>query len=163
MPAVATLIGFPTSGKTTVGALVAQQSGRDFLDTDLLLQQTLDEPLADLVRRSKAEFRQREDDVVCALMPTQPAIVSTGGSVVYSDRAMQHLTSLGPVVYLQVGMDELARRLATAPTRAIVVPDGQTWDDVLRQRHQLYSRYASVVVPSIGTPQQTATQVLERI
>ena len=58
--------------------------------------------------------------MLCTLS-TSHAIIATGGSAVYSDEAMKHLSSLGTVVYLQVSYEVLVIRLGGLHERGVVM------------------------------------------
>ena len=66
-----------------------------------------------------------EADAVCSLAP-QRAVIATGGSVVYRERAMRHLHALGTVVYIQVSFEEIERRIHNLSSRGIALREGQT-------------------------------------
>lgn len=68
----------------------------------------------------------------------------TGGSVVYSERAMKHLRAGGKVVYLKLGCEQIERRLDNILTRGVVMSPGQTVRDVYDERISLYEKYADV-------------------
>ncbi len=74
-------------------------------------------------------------------------VIATGGSVVYSEAAMEHLRQGGWIVYLQLSYEEMMRRLDNIKTRGIVIPEGNTMRDVFDQRAGLYERYADMIHP----------------
>ena len=144
------LIGMPGAGKSTLGVLLAKALGYDFVDTDVtmqahegrLLQQILDDHGAD-------GFCELEARAMLALAVSR-TVIATGGSVVYSDAAMQHLKSIGTVVYLQLALTELLIRLDNLDVRGVVMRHGQTFADLYAERVSLYEHYADVTVSCDG-------------
>lgn len=160
-PRALTLIGMPACGKSTVGHILAQHLGWDFVDTDDLLTQWVGKPLPVFLETYGPErFRQEEESTILSMDVTHPAVVATGGSVIYSPAAMEYLATLGPVVYIELTPEEVEARLMKAPHRALAIPEGQTWDELMKERMTLYSRYATHTVHSEGTPDDMAEKVL---
>lgn len=140
------LIGMPGSGKSTVGVLLAKAMGYDFLDTDLLIQKREGQLLQPLVDKLGVEgFLDVEQGAICSL-DCEGFVVSPGGSVVCRETMIQHLKTLGPVVYLHVPLEELQKRVANLSTRGIAMEKGETLADVLAQRAPLYEKYADKII-----------------
>ena len=158
------LIGMPGSGKSTVGVVLAKLLGLHFCDTDLVLQQHCGKKLQEIIRtEGDAAFFRHEDEVLAAL-DVQNTVIATGGSAVYSDRAMQHLMAGGKCVYLKVAADEIERRLANFSDRGVVIADGMTLADLYAERKPLYEKYADITVSAEGgTVWDTARRIAEAL
>lgn len=140
------LIGMPASGKSTAGVILAKMLGMDFVDTDLVIQQREKALLRDLIEGYGVEgFMEREEKAVLSVSPVN-TVIATGGSVVYSEKAMRHLSSIGTVVYLKVAEDELLRRLHDIRERGVVLKDGETFKEMFDSRSILYERYADITI-----------------
>jgi len=140
------LIGMPASGKSTAGVILAKMLGMDFVDTDLVIQQREKALLRDLIEEYGVEgFMEREEKAVLSVSPVN-TVIATGGSVVYSEKAMRHLSSIGTVVYLKVAEDELLRRLQDIRERGVVLKDGETFKEMFDSRSILYERYADITI-----------------
>ena len=63
---------------------------------------------------------------------------------------MEHLSSIGRVVYLKVSLRELKRRIKNFSTRGIMMKKGQTLDDIFAERSPLYEKYADITVNCMG-------------
>ena len=84
------------------------------------------------------------ENEVNASIDTHKTVIATGGSVVYGKEAMAHFKEIGTVVYLQVTLSELLRRLGNYATRGILMKEGETFTDLYNQRVPLYEQYADV-------------------
>ena len=160
-----TLIGMPGSGKSTVGVLLAKLLGYQFLDVDLLIQEregALLQEILDL--RGTAAFLDAEEAAVRSLH-CRRTVIAPGGSAVCREGAALHLKGLGPVVYLQVSLEELTRRVQNLSTRGIAMEPGQTLADVMAYRAPLYRKYADLIVdcPAGQELAETARIVKERL
>lgn len=155
------LIGMPGAGKSTIGVLLAKRLGTGFLDTDILIQIGEGCYLQELIsRKGISGFRQIEAAYLLDLAP-DCGVVATGGSAVYSESAMVRLKSLGPAVYLQIGLEPLKARLGNLSERGVLMMPGQTIDMLYEERRPLYEKFADIVVSTDGmTPEQVVASIL---
>lgn len=142
------LIGMPASGKSTLGLLLAKSVCRDFIDTDILMQKREHATLQHLLdKHGMAWFIEHESAAVLSLDTNMPAcIIATGGSVVLSEPAMQHLQRLGHIVFIDAPLDRIAARMRNIHTRGIAREPGQSLEDVYRLRLPLYRAYADSIL-----------------
>jgi shikimate kinase len=155
------LIGMPGAGKSTVGVLLAKRIGVAFLDTDILIQTAEGCHLRQIIAERGLDGFRRIEERYLLTVPPDCGVVATGGSAVYSEPAMAHLSTLGPVVYLQIGLALLKNRLGNLDERGVLRMPGQTIDMLYRQRAPLYRQYAHIIVSTAGiTPDQVVTAIL---
>ena len=156
-----TLVGMPGSGKSTVGVLLAKLLGYRFLDVDLLIQEREGALLQKILdERGTKAFLDAEEAAVRSL-DCRRTVIAPGGSAVCREGAALHLRGLGPVVYLQVPLEELTRRVHNLSTRGIAMEPGQTLADVMAFREPLYQKYADLVVPCL--PGQELADTAQRV
>jgi shikimate kinase len=142
------LVGMPGSGKSTVGVLLAKELRRNFVDTDLLIQEHTGRGLQDILDHDGIPgFLACEEEVLLNFVP-HGEVVATGGSVVYSEAGMEHLNRHGIVVYLSCAVQTLAHRLRNLDSRGVVRKSGQTVADLWAERDPLYRRWASITIPN---------------
>jgi len=140
------LIGMPGAGKSTVGVLLAKSYKMPCIDTDLLIQQQENCYLQELIDvHGISEFKRIEENVILGL-DLENHVISTGGSVVYSEASMEHLKSLGIIVFLNSKMYQLERRLKNSLTRGIAMKNGQTLSALYNERLPLYKKYADIEI-----------------
>lgn len=137
------LIGMPGAGKTTVGQRLAERSNRTFVDTDWLIEKQTGRTLQDIVDSDGyMHLRQIEEQVLLDLNCQQATVISTGGSAVYSDTAMQHLRTIGHVCFLQLPLVSIEQRIHNFSSRGLAKADGQSLASLYEERHTLYRLYA---------------------
>jgi len=145
------LVGMPGSGKSTVGVLLSKLTRRGFVDTDVLIQSSTGRALQDIVDEDGyLALRRIEEDVLVGLSPRNH-VIATGGSAVYSARAMEHLKAAGVVVFLKVNMDTLLARVKDYETRGLAKRKDQTLADLFAERSALYTKYADITISCDGT------------
>ena len=155
------LIGMPGAGKSTLGIVAAKIIGYDFLDADLLIQKQRDKTLQKIIDAMGPDgFIQVENEVLCGI-DVHRTVVSPGGSAVYSEDAMKHLSEIGTIVYLKVSLDELMGRLGGLHERGVVMKDGMGGlADIYEERIPLYEKYAEVTIDMDGTTVREAAAKL---
>ena len=72
-------------------------------------------------------------------------MIATGGSVIYGEKAMEHLRKIGCVVYLKLSYKEIEDRLGDLTARGVALKNGQTLKDLYNERCPLYEKYANIV------------------
>ncbi len=144
------LIGMPGVGKSTAGVILAKVLGYRFIDADLLIQQEENRLLHEIISQEGTEQFLRIENRVNAGIRADRAVIATGGSVVYGTEAMEHLKSIGTVVYLKLPYEILKKRLHNINGRGVVRKDGQTLRDLYEERVPLYEKYADIIVDETG-------------
>lgn len=159
-----TLIGMPGVGKSTLGVVLAKILGYQFLDSDLLIQQQEERRLSCIIEEEGIEGFKKIENRVNASIEVQDTVIATGGSVVYCEEAMQHLKSVGKVVYLKLSYKSIKKRLGNLKGRGVVLKEGQTLLDLYEERIPLYEKYADIVVNEEGRSLEEGIQaVLEAL
>ncbi len=144
------LIGMPGAGKSTIGVVLAKRMGYRFVDSDLVIQEQYGKLLHDLIEEYGVEgFWKIENDVNAGL-ETDKSVIATGGSVIYGKSAMEHLSRIGTVVYLQLSCEEVAERLGDLNARGVTLKPGQDLADLYAERVPLYEKYAHVTIDCTG-------------
>jgi shikimate kinase len=156
------LIGMPGAGKSTVGVLLAKRLGYQFIDTDLLLQTRQHCRLQQIIARDGlTTFKKLEEDVLCSLK-TSHSVVATGGSAVYSERAMARLKQLGQLVFIDIPLSELLNRVNDMDSRGLVIGPDETYEDLFRERQPLYTKYAEVTIAGGGLTVEAIAALIEQ-
>lgn len=158
------LIGMPGVGKSTIGVLLAKQLGRYFLDTDVFIQVLTDQKLQDIIDNEGIDKFCRIEEAYVLCIERQNSVIATGGSVVYSEKAMQHLSANGVVVHLDLPLEQISRRVKDLQTRGLVMEKGKTLAQLYRSRDSLYRKYADITIECAGKNQdQIAAEIIDTI
>ncbi|MBO5158643.1 MAG: shikimate kinase [Lachnospiraceae bacterium] len=158
------LIGMPGVGKSTIGVILAKIIGYHFLDSDLVIQDREQRRLHQIIAEEGTEgFLKIENDVNASL-DVERTIIATGGSVIYGEGAMDHLKTIGEIVYLKADYPTIERRLGNLEKRGVALKPGQTLKDLYDERCVLYEKYADVVVDEKGLgTEETIGEVLRAL
>ena len=139
-----TLIGMPGSGKSTIGVILAKALRYEFLDSDLLIQKEEKRKLSEIIAQDGPErFMEIENRVNVAIHVTD-TVIAPGGSVIYCEEAMEHLKSIGKVIYLKLSLEALSKRLGDLKGRGVLLKD------LYEERVPLYEKYADITIDEDG-------------
>lgn len=159
-----TLIGMPGCGKSTIGVVLAKVLGYRFVDTDLLIQEREGMLLHEIIREKGTEAFARIEEEVNAHVQGNKIVIATGGSVVYGQKAMEHLRSISTVVYIRLPFAELEHRLGNIRRRGVLLREGQTLTDLYEERCPLYEKYAHIAVDAMGmNVEQLMDEIVKRL
>jgi shikimate kinase len=140
------LIGMPGAGKSTAGVILAKTLGMNFIDTDIVIQEHAGRLLQEMIdEEGPGAFIKTEEETILSLQGKN-AVIATGGSVVFSGRAMEYLQSGGVIMYLNISFEEMVRRLNNITTRGIVLHAGETLHDMYNERVPLYEKHADITI-----------------
>ncbi len=149
-----TLIGMPGAGKSTVGIILAKNCGLGFIDTDVLIQINRQRTLQKILDESGyLALRDIEEEEILKLNMDNH-VIATGGSAVYSERAMKHLLSMSTVVFLEISIEQVRCRVPNLDSRGIARAKDQSLEDLYRERRELYRRYARITVDANHASQE---------
>jgi len=148
------LIGMMGSGKSTVGRLLANELGFEFVDADRELEHRAGASVSSIFEmEGEAGFRDRESELLLELTARAGIVLATGGGAVLRPANRELLRSRGLVVYLQANPAELARRTRGDLSRPLlqVADRMDRIQDLLAQRGPLYKETAHVSMRSAAS------------
>lgn len=152
------LIGMPSSGKTTVGQLLAASLNLGFTDTDTLVMELANMTPRELVEEKGVEEFHRIQEQAVTGLEQEGYVIATGGSVIFSNASMTHLKRNGMVVYLQTDFSELENRLDQS--RHFAKNSQQSLKELYLERIPLYEKYADFTIACTGrTPESVASEI----
>jgi shikimate kinase len=158
------LIGMPGVGKSTVGVLLAKRLGLGFLDTDVHIQTLEGRRLYEIIQHEGLAGFCRIEERHILSVSSMGCVIATGGSVVYSERAMAHLRAGGDAVHLDLEPSLLQKRLDNMDARGVVRAPGQTVADLYRERNPLYRRYEDIRIDcGIRSPDEVVAAIIDRL
>lgn len=134
------IIGMPGSGKTTLGAEVAHQLGRDFIDIDaLIVRETGMSIEAFFKSQGEEAFRKLETQMMEKVCKESGHVIATGGGCVTIEQNHDLIRQNSVVVFLERDLDDL-------PTAGRPVSQSQSLQSLYEKRQPIYSALADVTV-----------------
>ena len=151
------LIGMPGCGKSTVGRLLAEKMGKQFLDADDVLEQTYGRKITDILPNDGEEaFRDMETQVLAHLGKQSGLVVATGGGCVTRQRNYRYLHQNGTIVYLERALDAL-------PTDGRPLSKAGNLSRMFALRAPLYNAFCDFRVDNNGETEETVRQILSAL
>ncbi len=148
------LVGMPGSGKTAVGKLVAEATGKRFVDTDDEIVNRDGRPIPEIFRQDGEEyFRRVERDVIRDLGNGTGLVISTGGGCVTVPENRDPLRQNGMVIRLDREVSKLAKR-----GRPLSL--GGELGEMLEKRAPLYDSFSDFTVKNETSPQDAAREII---
>lgn len=97
-------------------------------------------------------------------LSTSETVISTGGSVVYSQAGMRHLMDISTVVFLDIDLAIVKRRIHNIDRRGIASAQDQSLDMIFEERFPLYREYAQLSLPNAeGSAEQAVLEILSQL
>ena len=161
-----TLIGMPGSGKSSIGREVARILEYDFVDIDQLVRKKAGLPLQDIIDSKGDEaLVQMEEKVVLGLSIGDGIVISPGGSIVYSDKAMDRLKERTIIIFLHTPLSRVKQQINNQDSRGIVGLKGRSFEKLFAERFPLYQKYAdmSIDIGDRDTISSVAAKIVEAI
>ena len=157
------LIGMPGAGKTTIAKLLATKLNLEFIDSDHLIEKRNDQSIQNILdSEGHAELRLKEEEIIlsCSLDNT---ILATGGSAVYSDKAMSYLNNNSIVVYLDIPISLVMQRVGDYSNRGFAEPNGKSPQDVFNQRTILYKKWCHLIIDGTYDINTVAENIIKAV
>lgn len=153
------LIGMPSCGKSSVGRLLAEKTGKEFFDSDGIIVERTGMPIAELfARQGETAFRTIEHEVLAGLAAKSGAVIATGGGAVLAADNVRALKRGGTAVFL----DRSPEKLVSTADRPLS-PDRESLMRRYAERYEKYLSAADVTVNGDGTVGETAEKVYETV
>lgn len=140
------LIGMPGSGKSTLGRILAKRLGKEFLDTDALIERDQNMPLQSVVSRRGFPYMRFLEERILSELTLDNHVIATGGSAVYSKLAMHNLGGNGIRVYLKISLATLIKRVSNTHSRGLVKMPSYPLPRLYAERQSLYQQAADIEV-----------------
>ncbi|MDY4754304.1 MAG: shikimate kinase [Candidatus Faecousia sp.] len=147
------LIGMPGCGKSTIGRLLAQHTGKKFVDADEALEARLGRKITDIIPQDgETVFRQMESDTLAELGKQSGLVIATGGGCVTQQRNYPLLHQNGTILWL-------TRQLHKLPTEGRPLSQPGKLQEMFAQRQSLYRQFADAEISNDGPVEETLTAI----
>ena len=154
------LVGMSGSGKSSIGRKLAVKLNYEFIDVDDIIQRKTQMDLQDYIDRfGDEEFLQLEEKTVLDLT-VQNCVIAPGGSVIYSEKAINHLKRNSIIIFLDISLEVVKSRTKDVETRGIVYLKRKSYEELFTERLALYRQYSDATVK---IDDLTIEQVIQRV
>ena len=141
-----TFIGMPGAGKSHIGRKLSEKINWNHIDIDHVIQDNMQNTLSGIIKKHGNEkFKKIEENYVC-FMNDKNTVYSPGGSVVYSQKSMDHLKNISLVIYLDEPFTVIQKRLGDLHKRGVVLKPDQTLYDLYNERKILYDKHCHITI-----------------
>ena len=155
------LTGMSGAGKTTAGRILANIRGARFVDTDDIIQNQSGSKLNELVLKDERAFLKTEEKILLSVDLSDNPVVATGGSAIYSPRAMKYFRDSAHVIFLDVPLPILVKRVRP-DGRGIVGLGRKTYAELAKERRILYELFSDFTLRiEKDTPEETAKAIAD--
>lgn len=142
-----TLIGMAGAGKSAVGKVLAEKVDFKFIDIDKIIAKEFNLKLQEIIdKHGEKKFLEEEEKAVLTLGDIENCIISPGGSIVYSDKAMKFLKDNSRIVFLDVPLDLIELRIGNHEPRGVIGLDKRSIEEIFKERKPLYEKGADIII-----------------
>ena len=140
------LIGMAGAGKSSIGRKLANYLKFDLIDSDQLIESNQNKSLQEvLVENGIQEFKKIEESAILSVQFNQ-IVLATGGSAIFSRKAMNHIKSNSSVIYLEVSFEDIMSRIPDFSNRGFIKEAEQTMKQAFNERESIYREFADHIV-----------------
>ena len=151
------LIGMPGCGKSTIGQLLAEKTGRPFVDLDEEIQKAAGRPIPEIfAAEGEGSFRKLETRVLQEYSKQSGLIIATGGGIVTTPANHDLLKQNSRIIFLKRDLERL-------PTEGRPLSQSNRLEDLLAQRLPLYESWSDRAIGNDTDPKETLRQILSVI
>ena len=144
-----TFIGMPGSGKSTYGKKLAKMLQYSFLDIDKVVEKQTGIKLQQIIDKfGDKKLMEVEENAILNLGSIHHHVISPGGSIIYSLKAMGFLKKVSKIVFIDVPYEVIKKRLSSPEKRGIVGLKTKGLKEIYQERLPFYQKYANITLQS---------------
>ena len=142
-----TLIGMPGAGKSVISNYISENFNIGKIEVDNLIYEQYNSPLQKIITQyGEDEFKQIEKNAILSICLDNKIIISPGGSIIYSEKAMDYLSKT-LIIYIKCSFETIKSRTENFTNRGIIF-NGKTPIELFNERDILYQKYSDITIDS---------------
>ncbi|SEF81753.1 shikimate kinase [Caloramator fervidus] len=140
------LIGMPGCGKTTIGKILSQKLGMDFIDLDEFIQLKIGLSISNIFDiYGEKFFRNIESECLKEVLEKEGQIIATGGGIVTVEKNIEILRNRSIVFYIKRNIEDILKNV-DLENRPLLRDNKNKIYELYNQRYKLYEKCAHYVV-----------------
>ena len=159
--------GFMGVGKSTIGKLLAERLGYDFIDMDTEIEKREETTISEIFRvQGEPRFRDLETTLIKELSQQDGLVIACGGGAIANTENAEVLGKASRMVYLTATIEEIIERTNHDNTRPLLEVENPVTiaSELIERRKPVYTKYAEITIDTTGkTPDEVVEMVLEAI
>ncbi len=149
------LIGMPSSGKSSVGRVVAEKTEKTYVDTDDLIVEDALKPISQIFEENgESFFRETEKRIVFNISKDTGKVIATGGGVILNEENIDILKENGRIYFI----DRPLELLVSTDDRPLS-SNRSDLEKRYTERYSLYEKFADVIIDGSGTVDEVAERI----
>ena len=167
---ILTLIGYRATGKTTLGRILAERLGWDWIDADVEIERLAGKSIGRIFAEDgERSFRDMEARVIADLCRRDRLVLAAGGGAPLRPESRKAMREAGKVVWLTARPETILARMSADATTAARRPNLTSQEplqeivQLLKSREPIYEETADFIIDTEGTtPEALAEEILEK-
>lgn len=154
----------PGSGKSHIGKKLAERLNYNFIDTDIILENEYGIPIKSIIDKlgENVFLKKQEEYTISCTNNISDTVISTGGSIIYTDEVMYHLKKNSLIIYLIMPLEVIKERMVDSP-RSIVDSKDKDLEKLYEERTFLYNKWSSKIVDANQDSEMIVDNILKII
>ncbi len=157
------LVGFMGSGKSTIGILLSEYLGWEFVDLDKVIEEKEGMKIKDIFAvKGEDYFRNLEIKTLKDILSKEKVVVATGGGLGARREAMEIMKANGFVVWLDISFEEFMKRCGKDPNRPLLKKGRGELEKLFNERRKVY-READLRVDGGQSPYFIVKSIIDKL
>lgn len=161
------MIGLMGAGKTSIGKMLAEELGCDFIDSDDEIVKREGRTIPEIFAQSgEPHFRKVEREVIGDLMKdTKPHVIGTGGGAFMNEQTREVIKQSATSLFLKADINVLLNRVGKGEGRPLLMAGNprEILQDLMNKRYPIYSKADITVDTRNEAPQKTLNRAIEAL
>ena len=154
------LIGFMCSGKTTVGKLLSEKLGFEYIDIDEIIEKKEKMSIPEIFKKKGEQyFRKLEFEILKEISQKDNIVVSTGGGLGANKEALNFMKEKGKVIWLNIDFQTFLERCSSSENRPLLRRPLNELRELFEKRKEVYKN-AHIEVNGEKKPQKIVEEII---